>query len=82
MSSKQVQRSNSVNRKTGSFYTPVYIAEHIARNSLNAWFSDKSGIDLSDKESIYKIEEKARFSSLNLLRELTVLLPIIAEQLL
>ncbi|MHA1903246.1 MAG: Eco57I restriction-modification methylase domain-containing protein [Candidatus Thorarchaeota archaeon] len=79
MSSKQAQRRNSVNRKTGSFYTPAYIAEHIARNSLNAWFRDKSGIDLSNEKSIFEIEEKAKSSSLNLLKELKVVDPAVGD---
>jgi hypothetical protein len=79
MRSRQSETSNAVNRKTGSFYTPVYIAEYIARNSLNAWFRDNSGIDLANKGSISRIEERVKSSSLNLLRDLKILDPAVGD---
>lgn len=70
-------RSRDLKKSIGSFYTPQFLAAHISNETLNAWFTKKTGLNNLDERNILGLNQDTKKKLLKLLRDISILDPAV-----
>ena len=65
------------NRKTGTYYTPEYIARYIVSNALTMWLKRRTGLDVTSPEQLVGATGDLKRRALDQLKAITVIDPAV-----
>ncbi|RDE11589.1 MAG: hypothetical protein C4K49_11660 [Candidatus Thorarchaeota archaeon] len=65
------------NRKTGTYYTPEYIARYIVGNALSTWLRRRTGLDVTDPHQLVGATEELKRRALDQLKNVTIIDPAV-----
>ncbi len=65
------------NRKTGTYYTPEYIARYIVGNALTMWLKRRTGLDVTNPEQLVGAADDLKRGALDHLKGITIIDPAV-----
>ncbi|MFW9834567.1 MAG: class I SAM-dependent DNA methyltransferase [Candidatus Thorarchaeota archaeon] len=71
--------SRAHKKSTGSYYTPEYLADLIAQDSIFTWISNQCGVKISSIDDIERLNSHQRERLVRVVRKMTILDPAVGD---